>query len=145
MEPKPYIVRPSEVAQYEGRNPKRWIGPLIDAATCGAEKLSANLYRLPPGEISKRDIHAQEEMYYVVSGKARLVMGEETFHVERGMVVFIPANCWHQSTSLGDEDLRYLCVFAPPPSGTPIYVEEKWIRVEGAGNPEKHQPSRSAW
>jgi mannose-6-phosphate isomerase-like protein (cupin superfamily) len=129
VKPKPYVVRASDVPQYEGDRPTRWIIPLINTSSCGATQLAANLYRLPPGETSMRDIHAEEEMYYVLGGKACLIMGDETFQVEAGMVVFIPPNCWHQSTNCGQEDLCYLCVFAPPPSGTPIYEAENWRQL----------------
>jgi mannose-6-phosphate isomerase-like protein (cupin superfamily) len=155
MEPKPFVVKPSEVPEYESFNYPRKETPLIDAATCGAKDLTINLFKLPPGEISRNGIHAVDEVYYVISGRARIVMGGEshqiepppdgrarkvvggeTFYVEPGMVVYIPKNVRHQSTNLGDDELVYLVVFAPP-AGVPQYWEyepDNWIR---------HDPKKS--
>ena len=130
LKPKACVIKPTEAIEYECYDLPRKVTPLITADSCGAEKLSAGLYKLKPGNISKNDIHSEEEMYYVVSGKARLVMDDKSFLVESGMVVFIPANCWHQSTNIGDGELCYLWVFAPPPSGPQMHIVENWVRHE---------------
>ncbi len=149
MEPKPYVVKPSEVPEYESSNYPRKVTPLINAATCGVKDLTIGLFKLPPGEITRNDIHTVDEVYYVISGKARIVMGGEsrqiepppderarkvvggeTFYVEPGMVVYIPKNVRHQSTNLGDDELVYLIVFAPPTGVPPYwaYEPDNWIR-----------------
>ena len=109
-EMKVWVVRPSEMEEYECFDPPRTVMPLITEELCGAVNLTAGFFRLKPGDISKNDIHAEEEMYYVVSGRARIVIDHETFLVEPGMVVFIPPDRWHQSTSIGKAELCYFWV-----------------------------------
>ncbi len=126
--PRAWVIRPAEMPEYECYDPPRKVAPLIDGDLCGAEGISAGFYKLMPGDSSKNDIHDVEEMYYVVSGNGRLTIGDETFLVEPGMVAYIPARQWHQSTNIGDDELCYLWVFAPPTAGPPIYAEEGWTR-----------------
>ena len=149
MEPKPFVIKPSEAPEYVSENYPRKITPLVNVNSCGAKDMTIHLFKLPPGEITRNDIHAVDEVYYVISGRARIVMGGEgrkiepppdsrareviggeTFEVEPGMVVFIPKNVRHQSTNIGDDELCYLIVFAPPTGVPPYWVLEpdNWVR-----------------
>ena len=130
MAPIRWAVSQWQMTEYECDDPPRKVTPLVTADLCGANGLSAGLYKLAPGDTSKNDIHEEEEIYYVVSGTGRLVMDGQSFAVEKGMVVYIPPRCWHQSTNLGSDELCYFWVFAPPPPGTPMYIAEGWARHE---------------
>jgi mannose-6-phosphate isomerase-like protein (cupin superfamily) len=77
--------------------------------------MSVGLYALDAGEQDPQKPHRQDEMYFVVSGRASVTVGEETTTVGRGCVLFVPAGVPHKFHHIS-EDLRVMVVFAPPES-----------------------------
>lgn len=75
--------------------------------------MSAGLYALPAGGTDPQSPHGQDEIYLVVSGRASITVGDETSHVARGSVVYVPARVPHRFHHI-TEDLRVLVVFSPP-------------------------------
>ncbi|WP_371498362.1 cupin domain-containing protein [Kitasatospora sp. NBC_00374] len=75
--------------------------------------ISAGLFALSPGDTDPQTPHAQDEIYQVVSGRARLTVGDETTTVGRGSVVYVPAGVPHRFHDI-TEELRVLVVFSPP-------------------------------
>ena len=75
--------------------------------------MSAGLYALSPGELDPQQPHAQDEIYVVMSGRALITVGDETTHVARGSVVYVPAGVPHRFHHI-TEELRVLVVFSPP-------------------------------
>ena len=94
----------------------------VDAERAGAgelyreflrvESMSAGLYVLESGAADPQSPHAQDEIYYVVSGRARFTSGGEERAVEAGDVLFVPAQEEHLFHSI-EERLSLLVVFAP--------------------------------
>jgi mannose-6-phosphate isomerase-like protein (cupin superfamily) len=76
------------------------------------ESMSAGLYVLEAGAADPQSPHAQDEVYYVVSGRARLTSGGDERTVEAGDVLFVPAQEEHRFHSI-EERLSLLVVFAP--------------------------------
>ncbi|MET7639309.1 cupin domain-containing protein [Streptomyces sp. NPDC005438] len=75
--------------------------------------MSVGLYALDKGQSDPQNPHAQDEVYFVVSGRAVITVGQETTPVARGSVVFVPAGVPHKFHHIS-EDLRVMVVFAPP-------------------------------
>ncbi|MER5735073.1 MULTISPECIES: cupin domain-containing protein [unclassified Streptomyces] len=75
--------------------------------------MSVGLYALDAGALDPQSPHAQDEVYFVVSGRAAITVGEETTQVARGSVVYVPAGVPHRFHHIS-EDLRVLVVFSPP-------------------------------
>ncbi|RSS73950.1 cupin domain-containing protein [Streptomyces sp. WAC06614] len=75
--------------------------------------MSVGLYALDAGQTDPQNPHAQDEVYFVVSGRASVTVGEETTTVARGSVVYVPAGVPHKFHHIS-EDLRVLVVFSPP-------------------------------
>ena len=75
--------------------------------------MSAGLYALAVGETDTQSPHGQDEIYFVVSGRASITVGDETSVVARGSVVYVPARTPHRFHHI-TEDLRVLVVFSPP-------------------------------
>lgn len=74
--------------------------------------MSMGLYTLPAGAYDPQDPHEQDEVYYVVDGRATLdVEGEQQF-VKRGTMVYVPAHAVHRFHSI-EEDLTVIVFFAP--------------------------------
>lgn len=74
--------------------------------------LSMGLYVLPAGGTDPQKPHTEDEIYYVVSGRARIRVGEEDREVTAGSVVFVARNVEHRFHSI-EEELRVLVFFAP--------------------------------
>lgn len=74
--------------------------------------LSMGLYVLPPGGTDPQSPHTEDEVYYVVSGKARIRVGEEDRDVEAGSIVYVAKNVEHRFHSI-EEELKVLVFFAP--------------------------------
>ena len=99
-----------------------WSLDAVDAERAGAgelyreflrvESMSAGLYVLEEGGEDPQSPHAQDEIYYVVSGRARFTSGGDERAVEAGDVLFVPAHEEHRFHSIV-ERLSLLVVFAP--------------------------------
>jgi mannose-6-phosphate isomerase-like protein (cupin superfamily) len=74
--------------------------------------MSAGLYVLEAGAVDPQSPHAQDEVYYVVSGRGRFTSGGDERAVEAGDVLFVPAQEEHRFHSI-EERLSLLVVFAP--------------------------------
>jgi quercetin dioxygenase-like cupin family protein len=78
--------------------------------------LSVGLYVLPAGGTDGQRPHAEDEVYYVVSGRARFRAGEDDRPVAAGAVLFVAAGIDHRFHEI-TEDLTLLVFFAPAESG----------------------------
>ena len=76
------------------------------------QSMSAGLYVLEAGAADPQSPHAQDEVYYVVSGRGRFTSGGDERAVEAGDVLFVPAQEEHRFHSI-EERLSLLVVFAP--------------------------------
>jgi mannose-6-phosphate isomerase-like protein (cupin superfamily) len=74
--------------------------------------LSMGLYVLPAGSTDPQSPHTEDEVYYVVSGKARIMVGEEDRGVEAGSIVYVAKNVVHHFHSI-EEELKVLVFFGP--------------------------------
>ena len=74
--------------------------------------LSMGLYVLPAGGTDPQSPHKEDEVYYVVSGKAKIKVGEEDRDLEAGSIVYVAKKVEHRFHSI-DEELKVLVFFAP--------------------------------
>ena len=70
------------------------------------------LYVLPAGGADPQSPHTEDEVYYVVSGKAKIKVGEEDRSVQAGSIVYVARNVGHRFYSI-EEELKVLVFFAP--------------------------------
>lgn len=75
--------------------------------------LSCGIYRLRKGETDEQSPHGEDEVYYVLRGRARIRVGSEEREVRAGSVVYLPARVDHRFHDIV-EDLALLVFFAPP-------------------------------
>lgn len=78
--------------------------------------MSAGLYVLPAGGEDQQLPHREDELYYVLEGRARFRAGSEERMVRRGELLFVAAAVEHRFYAI-EEELKLLVVFAPPESG----------------------------
>ncbi len=78
----------------------------------GLERVGVNLVRVPPGH-SSYPMHAhaaEEEWLFVLSGKAAVDLGDESFDLAAGDFVGFPAGAAaHHVRNVGTGELVYLC------------------------------------
>jgi mannose-6-phosphate isomerase-like protein (cupin superfamily) len=76
------------------------------------ESLSVGLYRLPAGGVDPQEPHSEDEVYYVIDGRAAIVVDGERSPVAAGDVVFVEREVDHRFVDI-EEDLVVLVFFAP--------------------------------
>jgi mannose-6-phosphate isomerase-like protein (cupin superfamily) len=74
--------------------------------------MSAGIYVLPKGATDPQKPHREDEMYYVVRGRARMQIGSDHAAVKPGSVIFVEAELEHRFYDI-DEELEVLVLFAP--------------------------------
>ena len=74
--------------------------------------LSMGLYELPAGGTDPQSPHTEDEVYYVVQGRARIMVGDDDRAVQAGSIVYVARNIEHRFHSI-EEDLSVLVFFAP--------------------------------
>jgi quercetin dioxygenase-like cupin family protein len=74
--------------------------------------MSAGLYVLAAGSTDQQSPHQQDELYYVLRGKARMRAGSEEQTVAEGSLVFVAAHVQHRFYDI-EEELTVLVFFAP--------------------------------
>jgi mannose-6-phosphate isomerase-like protein (cupin superfamily) len=77
--------------------------------------MSAGVYVLPAGSTDPQTPHKEDEMYYVVRGRARMRVGSEDHAISAGSVIFVTANVEHRFHDIAEE-LAVLVFFAPAES-----------------------------
>jgi mannose-6-phosphate isomerase-like protein (cupin superfamily) len=76
-----------------------------------AEIIESNVVKVKKGESTPIGAHHnEEEVYLVMSGRGKVMVGDMEEVVDPGTLIYIPRNASHQSTGLSDEDFTYLCV-----------------------------------
>lgn len=77
--------------------------------------MSAGIYVLQAGATDNQTPHKEDEIYYVVRGKAKMRLGREEREVREADVIFVEAGLEHRFSDIGEE-LVLLVIFAPAES-----------------------------
>jgi quercetin dioxygenase-like cupin family protein len=75
--------------------------------------LSMGIYHLKAGQVDQQEPHTEDEIYYILSGKAWFRAGEEERAVVPGTLIFVERSVVHRFSKIS-EDLTMLVFFAPP-------------------------------
>jgi mannose-6-phosphate isomerase-like protein (cupin superfamily) len=106
---------------------KTWFGHVEEIEELRAQKgqlyreflrvaaMSAGLYVLPAGSVDPQQPHRQDELYYVIRGRARFRAGDEDCEVSAGSLLFVAADAEHRFFNI-TEELSVLVFFAPAES-----------------------------
>lgn len=73
--------------------------------------LSFGIYRLPQGARDMQSPHDEDEVYYVLSGRARMKVGDDYQEVRPGTVLYVRATEAHSFFEI-EEDMTLLVFFA---------------------------------
>jgi mannose-6-phosphate isomerase-like protein (cupin superfamily) len=74
--------------------------------------LSMGLYVLPAGGTDPQSPHTEDEVYFVVSGRAQIQVADEIRPVQSGSIVYVAKNVEHRFHSV-EEELTVIVFFAP--------------------------------
>lgn len=74
--------------------------------------LSLGLYVLPAGSTDDQTPHAEDEVYYVVSGRATVDVAGQRRPVQPGSMIFVAKDVDHRFLNI-EEDLALLVFFTP--------------------------------
>jgi mannose-6-phosphate isomerase-like protein (cupin superfamily) len=74
--------------------------------------LSVGLYVLAAGQLDLQQPHTEDEVYYVISGRGEVTVGEDVRDVRAGSIVFVATGVPHRFHDIV-EDLTLLVAFGP--------------------------------
>jgi len=77
--------------------------------------MSAGVYVLPAGGTDAQSPHKEDELYYVVRGKAKMRVEAETRAINAGSIIFVASQAEHRFYDI-EEELMVLVFFAPAES-----------------------------
>jgi mannose-6-phosphate isomerase-like protein (cupin superfamily) len=90
------------------------IRPLIDRTTSEITQCSLAEEVLPPGRAVTPHHHNQtEEIYYILSGRGWMTVGDEKREVSAGDAIYVPRGHRHTLENTGAEPIRLLVVCGP--------------------------------
>jgi quercetin dioxygenase-like cupin family protein len=73
-----------------------------------AKALATVVAEIPPGKHSGAHRHLYDEIDYVLAGRGRCIIDDQTYSLKPGDTLAIPVFAWHQYFNDGDEPLRIL-------------------------------------
>lgn len=77
------------------------------------DSMSLEVYRLGVGATDGQSPHTEDEVYYILSGTAKIRIDDEVHPVAEGDVIFVERNVEHSFIDI-TEELITLIFFAPP-------------------------------
>jgi mannose-6-phosphate isomerase-like protein (cupin superfamily) len=75
--------------------------------------LSLSVARWPAGSVDDQEPHTEDEVYYVVAGRARLSVADADVAVGAGSIAYVAAGVNHRFHDI-DEALEVIVFWAPP-------------------------------
>ncbi|MEF8775591.1 MAG: cupin domain-containing protein [Haloarculaceae archaeon] len=78
------------------------------AEVLGTESVTIEIGKYPTA--SPKNPHNEDEVYYIVSGSGMIRVGDETYNVETGDVVFVEQGFEHDFFNI-DEEITALTIF----------------------------------
>lgn len=90
---------------YRNRNDRLAIDFSVDVLDfAGTQVFDPRVVRIAPDKKNELHRHAHESLFYVISGKGALQIGEDLLPLEAGGVAFVPRWAFHQSRNLSSTD-----------------------------------------
>ena len=77
------------------------------------DSMSLEVYRLEAGATDPQDPHTEDEVYYIVTGSAKIRIGDDVHPVEPGDIIFVEREVEHYFFDI-ESELVTLIFFVPP-------------------------------
>ena len=78
--------------------------------TEGAENFAMRFYQVGPGGNSRREQHPYDHGILVLHGEGEVLLGNNTYTISQGDVIYIPPDLEHQLINRGSTPLGFLCI-----------------------------------
>jgi quercetin dioxygenase-like cupin family protein len=98
----------------DGDERGRWRSAPAHGPGVGAEASGSSLLEVDPGCRLPRHTDSAEESIVVVSGSAKVIVGDEAVLAPEGAIAVVPANVPHEVHNAGAEVLRFWAIYAAP-------------------------------
>ena len=79
----------------------------------GASQYRMRYFEVPPGGRTARERHPHDHGVMIVSGRARVTLGDAVHEVGEGDVVYVAGDELHCFEALGERPLGFVCVVGP--------------------------------
>ena len=112
-----YVVRAGEAKPYSPANHEETVNRrLVGRENVGAKQLEVVLGVVTKGGGALKHSHPGiEQACYVLEGRARVEVGDDYVdEVGPGDTVFFPANVPHVFTTISEQPVKVLVIYAPP-------------------------------
>jgi quercetin dioxygenase-like cupin family protein len=80
----------------------------------GAQGYEIRHFHVPAGGRTARERHPHDHGVMIVTGRARVTLGQEVHEVGPGDVVYVAGDELHCFEAMGDETLGFVCVVPAP-------------------------------
>jgi quercetin dioxygenase-like cupin family protein len=80
----------------------------------GSQNYALRVIELEPGGNTPHHDHWFEHQNYVIEGQGSVTIGDETYPVKAGDVIFVPGDVRHQYRNVGDAPFKFLCGIPQP-------------------------------
>ena len=98
--------------RHDAPNPVEMLPGIVRRTLTAGDRMMLIEVTLEPGTVVPMHTHPHEQTGYVVSGRMRLQIGDETLDLDPGDGYMIPGGAEHEATAL--EPLVIVDVFSPP-------------------------------
>jgi len=79
------------------------------------ERTLTAVMTVAPGETAgPEEEHGGDQILFIIEGRARVRLGDDTLELDGGALVTVPAGTRHHVTSVGREPLFLVTIYAPP-------------------------------
>jgi quercetin dioxygenase-like cupin family protein len=79
----------------------------------GARQYRMRVFVVPPGGRTARERHPHDHGVMILSGLARVTLGQGTHELRAGDVVYVAGDELHCFETLGEQPLEFVCVVGP--------------------------------
>ncbi len=116
MGKEPKCIKIADVeASVPPNHTKTYSWGLATKDNVGAENVNVFVSEIQPGGTADPDIHPDAEQFnFVLSGRAKAIVGGKEFLMEPNSCLFVPPNTEHSMEVIGKETFRTLVIFSPP-------------------------------
>jgi quercetin dioxygenase-like cupin family protein len=76
----------------------------------GAKNFAMRYYTLDVGGFTRREQHNHDHGVFILHGEGEVILGNDTFMISQGDVIYIPPNLEHQLTNRGQTSMGFLCI-----------------------------------
>ena len=99
-------------AWIDGDERGRWRSGSGHSAEAGARASGSSILEVDPGCLLPRHTDSAEEVIAIVSGTAKVIVGDETATAGEGAIALVPAGVAHEVHNAGDAALRFWAIYA---------------------------------